>query len=234
MERIIEPEWLDRLPADDPQARQSRRDIQRLNLLIGHDRFIARALAETFGDHPPEHIVDLGSGNGELMLSVARRLSGKWRNVEVTLVDCVNGFAPALRDQMTQLGWNANFKIADALSYVRTLSRDRTHAVVANHFLHQIEAAELREMFMVLSNSVDAVVAAEPRRGFLPLLFSRLVWLVGSAAVTRYDAPVSVRAGFRGKELSALWPDKTGWELAERRAGLFSHLFNFRRKALPD
>ena len=36
--------------------------------------------------------------------------------------------------------------------------------------------------------------------------------------------PVS-RAGFVRKEISALWPDKQNWQLTERRAGLFSHLF---------
>jgi hypothetical protein len=36
---------------------------------------------------------------------------------------------------------------------------------------------------------------------------------------------VSVRAGFSGEELSALWPDRQTWRLTERRAGIFSHLF---------
>jgi hypothetical protein len=43
--------------------------------------------------------------------------------------------------------------------------------------------------------------------------------------VTRHDAVLSVRAGFAGRELSALWPSADGWKLEERRAGLFSHLF---------
>lgn len=45
-------------------------------------------------------------------------------------------------------------------------------------------------------------------------------------AVTRADAVLSVRAGFRGAELQALWPAATArWSLAETRAGLFSHCF---------
>jgi hypothetical protein len=39
-----------------------------------------------------------------------------------------------------------------------------------------------------------------------------------------------VQAGFTGRELSALWPKSGQWELLERRAGLFSHLFIARRK----
>jgi hypothetical protein len=47
--------------------------------------------------------------------------------------------------------------------------------------------------------------------------------------VTRHDATVSVRAGFSGDELSALWPDKKNWQLTEHRTGFFSHLFVARR-----
>jgi hypothetical protein len=57
-----------------------------------------------------------------------------------------------------------------------------------------------------------------------------LLWAIGCNSVTRHDALVSVRAGFSGDELSALWPDKKNWQLTERRAGPFSHLFIAQRK----
>jgi hypothetical protein len=40
-----------------------------------------------------------------------------------------------------------------------------------------------------------------------------------------HDAEISVRAGFRDSELSALWPSDARWQLNEQRAGLFSHRF---------
>jgi hypothetical protein len=52
-----------------------------------------------------------------------------------------------------------------------------------------------------------------------------LLWAIGCNGVTQYDARVSVRAGFAGNELSALWPASGDWRLTERPAGLFSHLF---------
>jgi hypothetical protein len=49
---------------------------------------------------------------------------------------------------------------------------------------------------------------------------------LGVSADTRYDALVSVRAGFRGNELSRMWPTSgTRWTVQEYPAGLFSHLF---------
>jgi hypothetical protein len=229
--RVVEREWLDELPADDPRARQSRHDIQRINLLSGHDRIIARALAEAFDDDAPENIVDLGAGNGRLLLSVVRRLSKRWKNVSVTLVDRVNGFDPQIREEFSKLGWRAEIEVVDALTWLRSMEEKKGGAVVANHFFHQIEDADLAEAFQLLESSARTVIAAEPRRGPWPLLCSKLVWLVGSAPVTRYDAPISVRAGFRGRELSALWPDKTNSQLVERPAGWFSHLFVARKKS---
>jgi len=64
----------------------------------------------------------------------------------------------------------------------------------------------------------------------LPRLCGRLLWLIGCGPVTRHDGRISIRAGFAGSELSALWPDKKNWELVERPVGLFSHLFTARRK----
>jgi hypothetical protein len=49
--------------------------------------------------------------------------------------------------------------------------------------------------------------------------------------VTRHDAAISVRAGFRDRELSELWPDQAGWRLSEAPAPPFGHLFVARRDA---
>jgi hypothetical protein len=46
--------------------------------------------------------------------------------------------------------------------------------------------------------------------------------------VTRHDAVVSVRAGFRDDELTAIWPRDARWRIEERGRGLFSHAFTAR------
>jgi hypothetical protein len=79
-------------------------------------------------------------------------------------------------------------------------------------------------------------MACEPQRGPLPLLASRVVALTGAGAVTRNDAILSVQAGFRDRELSALWPDDAAqWELRES-SRLLSHTFIASRKSseAPD
>jgi hypothetical protein len=54
---------------------------------------------------------------------------------------------------------------------------------------------------------------------------------IGCGKITLHDAEASIAAGFVRQEISALWPDKKNWQLVERRAGLFSHLFVAQRKS---
>jgi hypothetical protein len=245
MKRTVQLELLDELPA---------RDLRRLNLLMGHHRIMAKALSETFDERrsgvpaerrhhsenpsaalyrdaaTPKKLAELGAGGGEFLLSVARQFNGRWQNLEATLVDRADVFDPPTRGEFSGLGWHVNVEVADALAWLRHSQARKLEVIVTNLFLHQFQDPDLGELLRLAANSAELLIAVEPRRGFWPLLCSRLVGLVGCGAVTRYDAPVSVRAGFRGLELSALWPDQKNWELTERRAGLFSHLFIARRK----
>ena len=43
--RVLEPEWLDELPPQDPRAVRSRADLRRVNWLMGNARLIARVLS---------------------------------------------------------------------------------------------------------------------------------------------------------------------------------------------
>src|SRR5204862_7799085 len=61
-------------------------------------------------------------------------------------------------------------------------------------------------------------IACEPRRSRLSWLSSCLVGLAGCNAVTRHDAKVSVRAGFKGNELSQLWNSASNWFLRDRKS----------------
>ena len=62
-------------------------------------------------------------------------------------------------------------------------------------------------------------IACEPRRSRTALAGASLLRLIGCNDVTIHDADISVRAGFRDRELSRLWPHDSGWQLTEGRAG---------------
>ncbi|MFS8137957.1 MAG: hypothetical protein ACMG50_07525, partial [Thermomonas sp.] len=64
MPRIVEPELLDQLPANDPRAIRSRSDLRRINWLMGTTGLLANALDPLLANRPDAHIIELGAGDG--------------------------------------------------------------------------------------------------------------------------------------------------------------------------
>jgi hypothetical protein len=81
-----------------------------------------------------------------------------------------------------------------------------------------------------IAATTDELIACEPRRGWRALAGSHLVGVLGANAVTRTDAVLSVQAGFRERELTALWPRTSDWSLQEEASGPFSHCFRATRR----
>jgi hypothetical protein len=230
MERVVLPELLDVLPPQDQSALRSRRDLRRLNAWMGHARVLARILQKNLPNQSTRHIVELGAGDGHFLLSVARRLRGKWLGAQATLVDRLDALDPQTYQQFKNLGWNVRAEIAEASEWLRQAPLNPNGAVISNLFFHQFENEPLAELLQLTATSARLIIALEPRRSWLPRLCGRLLWVIGCGPVTCHDGHTSVCAGFSGRELSALWPDKKNWELVEHPVGLFSHLFIARRK----
>src|ERR1039458_2530399 len=130
MKRVVKPEWLDELPAHDPRAARSRRDIQRLNLLMGHHRIVAQILSKTFSGRAPRNLVEIGGGGGEFLLSVARQLENRWQKAEATLVDRADVCDSQTRGEFSVLGWNTKVEVADALAWLRQCRAGKFEAIV--------------------------------------------------------------------------------------------------------
>jgi Methyltransferase domain len=225
--RRLEPEWLDHLPADDPRAMRSRRDLTRVNRFMGNAGRMAAALVK-HAPSAPRTIVDLGAGDGQFMLAVARRLAPRWSGVTVVLLDQQNIVSLATRAGFAKLGWRVEPTSADVFSF---LAQARAADIVtANLFLHHFVDEQLTRLFAQVARMATLMVACEPRRSKLVIEASRLLWLAGCNDVSVHDAVVSARAGFSGRELSALWPRDPPWQLQEHAVGLFSHRFIARRQ----
>jgi hypothetical protein len=228
MNRVVQPELLDQLPPDDPQAIWSRHDLRRINAWMRNHAIMARALRTALGGSAPGQITDLGAGDGHFLVRVAEEVSSRWPGVKATLLDNRQVANLPTLSAFEPLGWRAEAVTADVFDWLS--SAGRLDVVVTNHFLHHFEDAKLAELLRAVAGRARVFIAIEPRRSPWPLFWCRWLWAIGCNSVTRYDAVVSVRAGFMGRELSALWPADPGWELAEQRRGLFSHLFVARRK----
>ncbi len=224
MRRDVKTEMLDVLPPDDLEATKSRRDLRRLNWLMGHARILGRLLEEALPARVPARIVEFGAGDGGVMLSLARRFARRWPNVQVILVDKCNVVTDETRDAFSKSGWQLRVVEADIFEWV-ALAGQRADAIICNLFLHHFTDERLVWLFDACTRRTDVFVAAEPHRAEVSRALSRFAGLIGCGPVTRHDIVLSVQAGFAEHELSALWPADGGWILRENAAGLFTHIF---------
>ncbi len=233
--RVVGAETLDGLAEDDPAAMRSRRDLQRVHRIMGTRSILLRALRAwplPRTASAPLRVLELGAGDGSLMLRVARELAPAWPRVELTLLDRQALVAPETVRRYAGLGWTATCTRMDVLDWVAGPAQPpgagdsglRWDVIVANLFLHHFEGRELAQLLRAVAARCDHFVACEPRRARLALIGSHLIGALGANAVTRGDAVLSVHAGFRGRELGALWPPgEANWKLLEGPAGWFSH-----------
>jgi len=227
--RRVEPEWLDELPQSDPRALWSRRDLKRINGWMLQARIMTRLLVAAADGSSPRALVELGAGDGTFMLALAKRLAPRWRNVTVTLVDRQDIVSERTRRAFHDLGWQVESVRADVFEYLQGSRTGCADMVLANLFLHHFERDSLAKLLGGAARLADAFAACEPWRAGSGLIGSRLLWAIGCNGVTRHDALVSVRAGFRGRELSELWPSGDDWRLEEGPALPFTHCFLARR-----
>ena len=225
MERVVEPEWLDELPAEDRRAVSSRGDLVRLNFLMGHAGIMSRLLREAICERRGYHVVELGAGDGSFAWRWIKRLPRTLRPSRVTLVDRVGLVSSRTKEKFADIGCEVGVRQADVFDWLATPEPEPVEVISANLFLHHFDVSDLGRLLNLAAKRCQCFIACEPRRSLTSLVGSQWLGLIGCNGVTRHDAVISVRAGFSGNELSRLWPKEAHWVVGDRKAGLFSHAF---------
>jgi len=225
MRRAIEPELLDELPATDARARHSRRDLRTINGIMQNARIVARALRARPEQRPLTSLVELGAGDGTFALAVIRRLGHSTVRRRVILVDRQPCVHDQTRAAFEALSWDVEVVQSDVFEWFARGSLYAADVTLANLFLHHFDDRRLSALLRGAAGRTRCFLACEPLRSYTALSAATMLPLIGCNLVTLHDARISVRAGFRDRELSSLWPAGNGWRLIERRVGLFTHNF---------
>lgn len=237
MRRRVEPEWLDTLAADDRRAIRSRADLRRINRLMGNQSLLGNVLDKMLKNSAPKRLVELGAGDGTLLLQLARRRARHWPKITLSLLDLQPAVSTQTLEGYRALGWEVDVIQADVFGWLAQPQAQTAAGVLAkpiilaNLFAHHFDGPRLQALLTGIADRAHAFLCLEPRRSQLALLGSRLLGVIGCNDVTRHDAVVSVRAGFSAQELSAQWPGSNAWTLQEHAAGLFGHRFFAVRKS---
>jgi hypothetical protein len=200
MQRLLEPEILDHLEASDPAAIRSRKDLSRINQLMGTERWIMRqlfALSRGF-----ESLIELGAGEGRLLNRVHERFP-KARLTGYDLFGRPDSLSEAIQ-------WHRG----DFMQGLEAMGLGSKTVVVASLTLHHLSDAQLRSLGAAL-RGIRALVTVEPDRSEQSLCLGRLI-LPFVGKVTRVDMMTSIRAGFASGELG----DLLGMETIEEQVWL--------------
>lgn len=196
MQRTLQPELLDSLPHDHPDALHNRRDLRLINAITGNHRWLVRTLRREL--RPYERALELGAGVGELGCRLARA------DVSLDGLD----IWPRPAAWPTSCGWHRED--------LRTFADyHRFPAIVGNLIFHQFTDAELAALGARLRDAARVIVACEPvRRRSSQLLYRAVAPVLGANHVSLHDGHVSIAAGFRGDELPrVLGLDPARWDV---------------------
>jgi hypothetical protein len=228
--RRVESELLDGLAAGDPRARRSRDDLRRIHRAMATLRIVQRALDRGTKGTLPRTMLELGAGDGSLMLRLARNRASRWPGLGVTLLDRLDVIAPETLAGIRSVGWAPDVVTMDVFDRLAQHDDARWDIVLANLFVHHFAPGDLERLLAAVAARTRLFVCCEPRRSAMAVVGSHVIGLLGAGPVTRQDAVSSVHAGFRSRELSALWPRRDDWIVEEHAAGLFGHCFVAIRK----
>ncbi len=196
-QRIVIPELLDHLPADDPEAVRSRLDLRRINFLMGNERWICREI-RPFADVTPRGIVEIGAGDGALCARLARLFP----DVPVSAYD----LAPA-PSGVSRVNWHQG-------DLFETSPPPQGGVLVANLFVHHFEGEALAALGRWMRD-FEVILLCEPDRRRLPHFLGGIMHPFINR-VTRHDMHASIRAGFREGELAKhLGLDDSRWDVRE-------------------
>lgn len=203
MSRTLQPELLDSLPPDHPDAVHNRRDLQVINRVMGNHPWFARTLPPLL--RPGETILELGAGTGELGLRLARR------GMAVDGLD----LWPRPAEWPRARAWHTHD--------LRTFAGYGAYPVViGNLIFHQFSDEELAVLGAKLRRHARVILACEPaRRRLSQTCYKLLGPLIGANHVSLHDGHVSIAAGFCGDELPrALGLDPAHWQCRCRTTAL--------------
>lgn len=197
MKRIVQPEILDSLPFNHPDALLNRRDLRNIHSCFRTFSWFSKTLAKNlkkFNFTPA--ILEMGAGEGDLI----RFLEKKGNKIDGL------DLAPSSSGRSEASHWFQSniFTFPDWNDYP---------VIMANLILHQFQDTELKTLGERIQQSRLCIFNEPLRTQFHQVTYRGFARLMGMNHVSRHDGEVSIQAGFYQQELPLLLGLKNSdWE----------------------
>ena len=210
MRRCEDLEWIDRpdCPADLLAA--SDRLMAMINRRFGGTRLVRTFIGGELRRRPgrPLRVLDLGSGSGDIPAAISRWARRRGLAVTFTCVDC--------RPTAGEVVDGVERVTADILDYAPERPHD---CAVASMVLHHIPDAGIVRLLGRLRELAPRLFINDLRRNWITYVAAGVLTAPWPAGV-RHDALLSVRRGFRPRDLRRLLAGVPGVTARVRGIGL--------------
>jgi SAM-dependent methyltransferase len=175
------------------------RSLEQVNRwLLGYRPTLAWLERLPWNSHEPLQIVDLGSGGGDLLRRIARRVSRQGLSVHLTGID-LNPYATRAAAELTPAESGITWVTGDALAYRPSKPVD---VVVSSLVTHHLENEEIVALLQWMDNTARAgwFLNDLERSAWSSRLFGWMAKLARWHPFVRHDGPVSFRRAFREED----------------------------------
>lgn len=216
--RSTDPEIMDDLNCNGAVLDQTLRELEVINKLLGGNHVTIdgfEKLKLTNGVHLD--VADLGCGSGDMLRRISRWARRKKLKVSLTGIDA-NPHVVAYANK--NLAAESNIKIVCMNVLTEEFRSMQFDLITATLFFHHFRHSELVDIFRHLAQQArKGIVINDLHRHWFAFYSIRLLTkLFSKSPMVRFDAPLSVRRGFRRREL----------KLILQEAGIRNYLLKWR------
>ncbi|MFM9996665.1 MAG: methyltransferase domain-containing protein [Phycisphaerales bacterium] len=202
MERVVTPEHMDDPAIDREELRLSLAYIRGVNRRLGGTAALLRLLKRWSRHWPrdrPVTLLDIGTGSSDIPLAARAWAERAGYDLRITGVDLHPTTIDLAREHV---GGRAGIELvqADARRLTDRYKPEAFDYVHAGMFLHHLPFVEVLTVLRIMDGLARAgIVWNDLVRSRVSLAALRIL-LIGKPEFVRYDATVSVRAGFTKRE----------------------------------
>jgi 2-polyprenyl-3-methyl-5-hydroxy-6-metoxy-1,4-benzoquinol methylase len=203
--RVHEAELMDTVGYPAPVLRRALAFLELTNRRFGGAAVILRKL-ETWSvgwdRKRPIRILDVGTGSGDIPLSIVRWARERGFELKVTALDSTASVSEIARELVRR---EPAIEVVLGDLFELACGEERFDYVIASLFLHHVRPDRAIEALRACDRlAVRGLIISDLRRTWPSLMAVTFISLLAGNFVVRHDGPLSVRRAFRVRELCDL------------------------------
>jgi 2-polyprenyl-3-methyl-5-hydroxy-6-metoxy-1,4-benzoquinol methylase len=185
---------------------QTLRELEFINRWLGGNGVTLNGIAQLIKDHPASQkrsVADMGCGGGDMLMLVSQWAKKRNLKLDLTGIDAnpyIIGYAKTNCNAFPEI------RLEAVNVFSTELSGRKFDIITATLFTHHFSSEELSALFKQWhqQTSLGVIINDLHRHPFAFYAIKLLTWFFSRSAMVKFDAPLSVRRGFKRRELEEI------------------------------